>query len=238
MKYKIFLLKRFISTLFLPYENTSKWVKWSKEDSINSFYHNQNSDSQEYLGKLMSKYEFNTLLEIGGNCGGRLFNLAQSNPSSQFICTDVSPNALDAGEEIKSQKKISNIEYRILDVQNNKQTEILFKQYKPEIIFSWATLIYVHPIFINRVIRNIVDSECKYFILIEQDSKNLNKLFYRGLLTKLGPNWLRNYEFLVKKAIKRKKNLNFSVERIECPSNIWNPGGGNAKTLVFRFTRH
>jgi SAM-dependent methyltransferase len=230
--YRLFLIKRYILIALYPRYNAKKWAARTTLDSF-GFLHPENDSTTKLFTEYLEKYNFESVFEIGGNCGGRLFELAARYPHKKFYCSDLNVKALEVGQQEATRRSIANIEYLHFDAQNHKDLVQCKELKNSDLVFSWATLIYIHPIYIYKLLNCIVTSNCKTLVLVEQDDSSLKWIFKRGKI--IGKtNWLRDYEFLIKKICK-KHNVSYEIFRTPCPSSMWNPGGMSGTILAFTF---
>ena len=200
------------------------------------FMHSEDEQGTLQLLDILQNIKFQKVLEVGGNCGARLFLLARNQPQINVICTDINQSALQVGRDYARHNQIHNLHFDYLNVQSKKSLKLFFNNYSPDLILSWATLIYVHPIFIKSFFIELISAKTKTLILIEQDSKNLFWPFTYGKL--IGRDkWIRNYESIVRRAC-MKHGVAINLQRVNCSVNMWNPRGGKASILIFKFGYH
>jgi len=233
VKYKMFVLIRLIQIVLIPSYYSKKWLEQTEEDAA-GFLHLKNHYSSQELIRILSSLNFKSCFEIGGNCGGRSLPLAEKWEKIDFVCSDTNLAALRYGKKIAEERCLKNIQFVELDGQSAKSLEECKTLKKSELIFSWATMIYIHPLHITRLLKFIVNSKCRYFIVIEQDTQSMPKFLSKGLVVGK-TNWMRNYEYLINKS--KKNFVQYSLSRFECSQDFWNPGSGNAGILVFSFER-
>lgn len=234
MVYRLFLIKRYLLIALYPRYNAKKWATRTTLDSF-GFLHPENDSTSKLFAQFLERYNFKSAFEIGGNCGGRLFALAAKYPHKKFYCSDLNINALKVGQQEAAKRSIVNIEYLHFDGQNHVDLDQCKELKNSDLVFTWATLIYIHPLYISKLLSCIVTSTCKTLILLEQDDIRLHCLFKRGKII-AKTNWIRDYEFLIKKICK-KHNVSYELSRTPYPSSMWNPGGGKATLLSFSFKR-
>jgi len=232
--YRLFLLKRYLLIALYPRYSAKKWAARTTLDSF-GFLHPENDSTSKLFAEFLDKYNFETVFEIGGNCGGRLFPLAAKYPDKQFYCSDLNDKALQVGQQEAAKRLISNIEYLHFDAQNRVDLNNCKEIKNSDLVFTWATLIYIHPIYISNLLDSIVSSSCQTLVLVEQDDSDLRRLIKRGKIVGK-TNWLRDYEYLIRKKCK-KYRVSYELFREPCPGSMWNPGGGKAALLTFTFTR-
>jgi len=232
--YRLFLIKRYVLIALYPRYNAKKWAARTTLDSFD-FLHPENDSTSKLFVEFLGKYNFESVFEIGGNCGGRLFSLAAKYPNKKFYCSDLNDKALEVGQREAAKRLISNIEYLHFDGQNQLDLDDCKELQNSDLVFTWATLIYIHPIYISNLLDCIVGSSCKTLVLVELDDRHLPRLVKRGKIVGK-TNWSRDYEYLIKKKCK-KYNVFYELFREPCPSSMWNPGEGKATLLAFTFVR-
>ena len=103
---------------------------------------------------------------------------------------------------------------------------------KFDLVFSWVTLMYVHPLRIKNAIKNILHLSSNEVIFIEQNSTELNSYHgYLGKLVKHEPTWIRNYPRILSKFSEIFVD-SFTIESV--PSDIWYPGGGGGTLIKYK----
>ena len=226
-----FVLK-WIWFLINPKFDYMGWKKRTTQDSFDRYALNRSSQSNLFLWNRMDIEKSKSVLEIGSNSGNRIIELAKRHPSTVFHGYDVNLPAIELGNQVAKNEKITNLKFFVRDVSNlecKNATDYL----KYDVVVSWATLIYVHPRNIRKSIRFIVESTNKRIILIEQQSLKSARLnvFKGGVPLFLEPTWKRNYLELISSISDRR----FCYNICEVPKEIWNPGGGCAHALIIDF---
>ena len=215
-------VKQLILVLLIPSQNGSYWEGKGGESSKNGYLLKINDISNNFIYDNLKDLSYDSVLEIGSNCGNRLIQKAIENPHIMFTGIDINLNAIQIGQSYASKHKINNLNFLHYDVESEEFFKFL-QQNKFDIIFAWATLIYVHPLRIIRLMRELILATNNRLIIIEQHSDNL-KMWptWRGVFIGFGPNWVRNY----RKILFKTKCKFVSSAFIEVPKDIWSPGGG------------
>ena len=203
------------------------WISKSGTDA-HGYLELLKGNSSEFLWKRVDDDFPKTVLELGCNSGSRLFSRAISQPESSFIGVDINEEALKVAKSYALQKNIQNIDFIYADI--SKPQDIFHKldNTKFDLIFTWATLIYIHPIRIEKVIKEMM-SHGKNLILIEQHNPKM-RIFSKGIPISGGNNWVRNYQKLIAKY--QAENQTLLVSKV--PNDIWQPGGGHAHLLELK----
>ena len=164
-------------------------------------------------------------LELGSNSGIQLFELARRYPHCKFLGIDFNPNSVKFALERAELEGLKNLTFSVIDLQDDISLQSI-KEMSWDVIFSWASLIYIHPKRITYLIDYCLKkSDC--LILIEQH-KSMRYLI-KGRLIPKQPTWLRDYVKLVK--IVYPGIISIKVKSI--PNHIWDPGGGMRRKLKF-----
>ncbi len=195
---------------------------WYRKDigDIEKYWSGKDDASNEYLVEKLKQWEFDSILEIGSNCGNRLYNLSRLNRDTKIVGIDINPIAISEGNEWLRNENIENVTLLL------KRAEELndFSDNSFDIVFSWATLIYVRPKLIQDTLKNMLRIARKAVILIEMQGSCSEKDPY-GLGVYCEPgNWKRDYVHLFRDLYVEEKNIFYE----SVPENIWKPGGGGA----------
>jgi len=160
-----------------------------------------------------------SFLELGCNSGVNLFELARKYPHCAFLGIDFNANSISFACELAKNEGLNNLNFVLVDLQNRNSFKAIENTHW-DVIFSWASLIYVHP----RKIRDLINfciARSNRLILIEQH-KNM-RMAAKGMLLHKQPTWIRDYVKIVKKSAVN-KGVSISVKVVE--NHIWHPGGG------------
>lgn len=183
--------------------------------------------SNDFLGSADTKSAYievwidfkniSSFLELGCNSGVQLFELAKRYPHCTFLGIDFNSNAIDFAREMAKNEGLDNLDFALADLQDRKSFKTIEDGHY-DVIFSWASLIYVHPKKICDLI-NFCIQRGNRLILIEQH-KNM-RVAVKGILIRKNPTWIRDYVKVVR--MSGHKQVSISIEDVE--SNIWHPGG-------------
>lgn len=167
-----------------------------------------------------------SFLELGCNSGIQLFGLARKYSNCKFLGIDFNPNAVKFALELVEREGLKNLTFATVNLQDHLSLQSI-KETSWDVIFSWASLIYIHPRRITHLLNYCLKkSHC--LILIEQHKSM--RYFIKGRLMRKQPTWLRDYAKLVN--IAYSGNVSLSVRSI--PNHIWSPGGGYASQIEVR----
>ena len=188
------------------------------------------SKRNRFLWELLLTYPARVIVEIGSNLGSKIIGLARENPQIRVLGLDINTQAVQMGKVISTELGLDNISFHRFDIVEDDFSNLGI-DFSSSVIFSWATLIYVHPKDILGLLRNILELNCVGFVFIEQHSNRLGKLWKRGKLISGGPNFVRDYVYLLEKIGARKY---FEINVKSVPSEVWSPGGGHANVIFGR----
>lgn len=204
------------------------WQTRSLEKVKEDLFSQTAESKNKYMETQLDFTTISSFLELGSNSGIQLFELARKYPNCKFLGIDFNPNSVDFALERTEAEGLKNLTFAVVDLQDDLSLQSI-KETSWDVIFSWASLIYIHP----KRITNLIDfclkkSQC--LILIEQH-KNM-RYFIKGRLIPKQPTWLRDYAKLVK--VVGTGDVSIKVKSI--PNHIWNPGGGYASQIEVRIT--
>ena len=199
---------------------------WKTRDltSAKHYFSTKDSPSNVFLWSKLNLENANTILEIGSNSGNRIFKLAQENSSKRFFAIDINPHAVEYGNAESIRQGLSNLEFLRIDLRS-KDFETFLQKYKFDVVFSWACLMYIHPIKIWWILRVLLQSSSRLVIIEQNEDKLPHKLVWGGT------NWRHNY-CLILERIAYRMSYAVSIDKHEVPTGIWNPGGGNATAFL------
>jgi len=200
--------------------------KWINRDlkSTQAYWENRNDPNNKFLYDNLQKFQFNSLCEIGSNCGNKLYQMAKEFSQIKFTGIEINKVAVEFGKTRFRELGINNVQLFQGEASNLGR----FADESFDVVFSWATLIYVPPDEIDIVLTEMIRIARKALILIEMHDGSLtNKKKIRGVLVPPG-NWKRNYNLIL-----QEKGIDSSLIHIEdVPQKVWNPGGGFAKIIT------
>lgn len=200
------------------------WEKKNTDDAI-GYLELVHDTSNDFLWKRFSQSELKNVLELGCNSGSRIFSGAIKFSNTHFYGVDINQSAVNVAKEYAATQRITNTNFISHDIRNIEKLFKLLEIEKFDLIFTWATLIYIHPKYIGNLLQKVMEKGTK-IILIEQHDESLNKS-YKGKLTSSGRNYLRNYTKILSKIGFSKENIKVT----DVPNEVWAPGGGFASLI-------
>lgn len=142
---------------------------------------------------------FESLLEIGCNCGPNLALLKEEFPDiKETAGVDINPDAIE-----KAKTKVYATKFWVADF-----TDMSFIPNKSyDIVLADAVLIYSNPEEIEKVVSEINRIARKSVVLVEWFSRSL-----KGVLKDF--HWCRNYQKIL-------ENFGFEVKKVKITENEW-----------------
>jgi hypothetical protein len=210
--------------IFQPSYDFYGWKSRTRLQAEEDLYHASADKKNRYMQTQIDFSRVSTFLELGSNSGIQIFELARLFPECKFVGLDFNLSAVNVANDLAKKSSLSNLNFYKVDLQDlNSLKE--YEKMQWDVIFTWATLIYIHPTKILPIIDFGVNHS-KVFFLIEQHKKM--KFAVKGRLIAGQPTWIRDYVKIVKKLTNKPNQIRVSP----VPSEIWNPGGGHAIQIV------
>ena len=208
-----------VHIIISPRSNKLFW-KFHSKKSDSSYLLNINDSRNTFLVENLVLKNASSFLEIGCNVGNRIINIALKNPDTNFFGIDIDKKAIEVGNLIIEDRGIKNIKLYYLDLTNKEGFERLFPE-GIDYICSWAVLMYVHPLYIRRVLKNVLKISNKHVVFVEPATKNRLSTVTTGTISLGTRNWAYNYRKLIQKL---EPNI-WLISESEVPKDIWSPGG-------------
>jgi SAM-dependent methyltransferase len=205
-----------------------KTLKVSGTSSSLEFEHPRRDAQTQYLWNFIKMEEQKSVLEIGCLSGYRILSQAKLYPNVKFVGIDISQDAIATARAAAIKSGINNVTFDVYDL-TSLQFFKDFNNRRFDVIFSFATLMYIHPNKIRPIIKFMVFNSNKKSIMIEQNTDKYKRWpFYLGVPVWKNPNWKRNYKRTCASVIS-KGNLKFNQTLV--PKTIWSPGGGSGTVI-------
>lgn len=209
----------------LKIHNTSFWNP--------TIEHPKRALQTDFLWNQINLTQARTVLEVGSLSGYRLFDVAARFPNIRFFGVDICEDGVKSANLETEKRKLSNLEFFHFDITSDEFYSFFHKKHF-DIIFSFATLMYIHPKDIRRLLSFMFNNASMQLLLVEQSNSQL-RIYpsYIGIPMPNNPNWIRNYTKLIRKIAEAR---NFRITSQSVSSNIWTPGGGNAQVISITFS--
>jgi ubiquinone/menaquinone biosynthesis C-methylase UbiE len=197
---------------------------WSNRgvDSATVYWKSRHDETKNnFLCSNLVKSNPTSILEVGCNCGNKLYPLAKLLPDAKLTGIDINGEAVMYGTKMFAAEGISNVNLLIGRAEDLTQ----FPDSSFDIVFSWATLIYITPSHIQSVLSEMLRISKKGVVLLEMQERFDDVSEQLGVYC--GGNWKRDYVAIF-------KALGQAVECGEIrwiPTSIWQPGGGGAAVV-------
>lgn len=147
----------------------------------------QDPQRQLLIQRMAAYQPIESVLEIGCASGPNLFALGKEFPQAQFMGIDISGHAIRVGASWLDSHNVNNVKLFTGQADDLKR----FPDKSIDIIFTVATLIYIGPDKINRVIDEMLRVAKKAIILIEWASQEESSRRF--------DHWAYNWQTLFKK---------------------------------------
>jgi len=204
-----------------------------------NYWKSRDDPHRFFLVETICKYApINTILEIGCASGPNLYHIAERFPEADVRGIDISPIAVQKGNEFFRQEGFLNVKLEVGKAQDLKQ----FAEKAFDVVFTDAVLIYISPDEIEQTIKEMLRI-CRILVLNEWHTFNkwraflLNALYYFksiliarqqfqtikfSLISKasLGlfvGHWARDYGMLFKEFAPKE-----SIHITKLPDELWN----------------
>ncbi len=191
---------------------------------IRGYWEERNTKSNELLISALGD-DWHNALELGCACGNRLCAISQRRPDARLVGLDINKKAVQLGNQWLQDEGVGNVELRHLALD---QLEELTEAY--DVVFSWATLMYVSPRRIVGVLENIVRIAGKRIVLIEMNEAEGGSQGDEKGWFYLPRNWSRDYPALLERT-------GISRDQVQCRpigSDLWSPGGGGGTCVTIQ----
>lgn len=213
------MIKKFIDLMLcLVFPNQLK-RKWEN-------YQDPNLDLKDFSIDELSKFLFktinvppaNSITELGCHDGKRLAALREylGNLEIDFKGVDINSSVIEFGK--LKYANLKNFELSVADLFDYVDQE------RFDLVFTYATLMYVHPLKLKPLIRSLIHKS-RTLILIEPVSNRL----LSTILPRRNLSYTHNYESKIKSII---KDENFQYRVIKMPKGIWSPKYGEPCAFV------
>ncbi len=198
------------------------WGAQTLEDIAGYWDTRNDPHKNAFLLEVIAKYSPSSLLELGANCGNKLYCIAREYPNARLVGLDISQVAVDYGTQRLKEAGIQNVH-----LQTGRAEELgEFADGSFDVVFSWATLIYPRPSQIEGIIAEMLRIARRAVVLLEmQTRRRVGLRQARGMYRK--GNWKRDYVQLISHA----SSAYGTPEVTWIPTEIWQPGGGGGAVV-------
>jgi len=156
-------LRNLYAYLFGPIMREDRWAKRTLFEIQGSFTNLNHPHRAFLLEKINNFQPFDTILEVGCSYGPNLFLLAKRFSKTRIFGVDINPIAIKEGKKWMAQETINNVEliYKPPYHFNN------FPDKSFDIVFTDALLMYVPPVKIENMIKDIIRIARKGILFLE-----------------------------------------------------------------------
>jgi hypothetical protein len=222
-----------VRTSLQPSFQSLIWTGERGDPAYLNYINELDSERNKILWEVLETFHAQTIVEIGSSLGSKIIGFARDNPDVELVGLDINSKAIEKGQLIAREMQLDNLTFEVFDIAKDSISDLQLEM-KSAVIFSWATLIYIHPINITKVLKNVLKQEPLGFVFIEQHSDNLAMSRKRGKIIHGGPNYIRDYLHLISRADPSSK---YKLSSNPITPEIWGPGGGHASMIIGRRTK-
>ena len=193
------------------------------EADIRSYWDSRmDRDRNGFLLGVLGKYEPESVLEVGCNCGNKLYAVAVEYPGATLAGIEINPLAVELGATWLKEAGIGNVKL----MEGRAEDLSRFPGRSFDIVFSWAALIYPRPSKIRETLTDMTRIARKAVVLLEvQSTVTLGRRRAAGVYVM--EHWKRDYVSLLTEVASSYGKPN--VQWI--PKNVWAPGGGGGAII-------
>jgi hypothetical protein len=130
--------------IFQPSYDFYGWKSRTRLQAEEDLYHASAGKKNRYMQTQIDFSQMSTFLELGSNSGIQLLELARKFPKCKFVGLDFNLTAVNVANNAAKESSLDNLNFYQVDLQDiNSLKE--YKNTQWDVIFTWATLIYIHP---------------------------------------------------------------------------------------------
>jgi hypothetical protein len=201
-----------------------RWRRCSRR-KVEIYWRSSTSNNNSYMLNVLSEFSPDSVLELGSNCGPRLFAINRRWPEARLEGVDINAYAVSFGNSKLEQLGVGNVRLRVGRIEQLSR----YADRSFDICFSWAALMYLRPGSISDVLCRAQQIARKAIVLFEMHSDALEGHQAAGELCGT-TNWKRNYRQLF-------RDLGVGASEIDIrpiPMDVWSPGGGGGACIIVR----
>ena len=178
-----------------PLSDAKKDWEYEEDNWISGYWASRNHEHRKLIVDELKKLSFDSLLEVGCNCGPNLEVVRRNFPHAELAGVDVNERSV-----LEAQTWFPGVRWGYAQ-------ELNFPDKSHDVVLSDAVLMYVPPEEIGKVMDEIVRVAKKAVILIEWfdiSKKGVVRNFH----------WCRDYSSLL-------EERGMKVERYKLPKELW-----------------
>jgi SAM-dependent methyltransferase len=206
---EIYILGTKMNELLWKFKHYFNQKRWGEEYSGSHHY----SHRRLLRGKIANHAPLVSVLEIGCNIGSNLAFLAEAFPQARLYGVDINAGAIKEGIKLLKKMGAGNIDLFVGKADQLK----MFGEKSVDVSFTDATLLYIGPDKIHKVIAEMLRVTRKVLVFNEWhwiDNSSSHESFWYDA------HWVHDYRLLL--------SGYFSFDRItitKIPKDVWNGGG-------------
>ncbi len=226
LKRSVHWFVRLFHLVFYSSSTKKRWVSRNRSTAIDYLNHIDGPGS-DFLLEYFDLSQVKSFLEIGSNCGNRLFPLATRYPNTQFVGVDINLEAIAVGKEYINEHNIGNVVLLHFDITSEEFGQFL-KRRTFHTIFTWATLMYLHPQDLTGLLSKIIASS-ERIVFIEQFFNSHKLKVVSSIPARSALQW--KHDYFSKLQNLTSENLNITISLNPVAKSIWDPHGGGGTII-------
>jgi len=159
-----------------------------------------NIEDRLFLLTKISEVSFDSVLELGSNCGPNLRMIAKHYPNARIAGTDISKNSVALGNRLFLSSSINNV-----NLYFGKAHILNFPDKSFDLVFTFAVLLYVGPDKIEAVLNESIRVAKKRILFLEWHDGSVKNYNFKE-------HWIYNFMFLLQKF--KSRISSFSIVKI------------------------
>jgi SAM-dependent methyltransferase len=182
--------------------------------AISGYWNIRDHPATKFLAERIKIFSpFSSVLEVGCNCGPNLFLIAKNFPEVELKGIDISPMAVQRGNELLLKEGLLNV--KLLVGKANDLSQFSDKSF--DIVFTKAVLSHIGPSKIRKVIEEMIRVSKRTLILVEyHEPSRKDESAALGIRLGYSHRWKRNYLTLLRKFVPGAK-----INIIKIPRGVW-----------------
>ncbi len=214
---KALFLKEALLNIDAGEKEEKRWrnrhLKEGSDWIIKGYWGNKNDPHRTFLLKeIEGLFPFDSILEIGCNCGPNLYLIAKKFPKTKIRGIDINSEAIRIGNKLMKKENISNVNLSVGEADNLKN----FSDKSFDIVFIDAVLAHVGPQKTKKIIREMLRIAKKALIFVEWHDERASDM---GTRMGYSHRWKRNYRLLLSHFVKEEK-----IQFVDIPKESWSEG--------------
>lgn len=178
---------------------------------IEGYWESRHHPHRDLLVETVARFDPQTVLELGCNCGPNLYRLAKHLPDTAIRGIDINAHAVSEGRRLLAEEGVRNVELERGSMELLRQCP----DRGVDVVLADATLLYVGPDLIELVLQDLVRVAAKAIVLVEWHAVRKPEEDVLGVYE--GGGWRRDYVALLKMCRPMPKTIRLT----KIPAELW-----------------